>query len=125
MSMTAWPGRLLLLEGVIELCPVCLRTCRVVTAAQIPATAKEQLELFSSHGVFVTVTGAGLGNALFLVPFSSVIEVFPPMLDQNLGPTVSIISGMGYYPVHTHNNSAMYQNYNVRPRVSCHLGCRI
>lgn len=87
---------------------------RIIEDKDIPKSVKGQLELFSSHGIFVTATGSGLTNAMFLVPFSSVIEVFPPLIDQNLGQTISTISGMGYYPIHTHNASAVYREHNVR-----------
>lgn len=81
---------------------------------------KGQLELYASHGVYVTVTGAAVSNAMFLVPFSSVIEIFPPLVDQNLGPTVAVINGMGYYPVHTHNATAYYKEIQVK---LCHCLC--
>lgn len=49
-----------------------------------PRGFKEQLEIFSSHGVMVSPHGAGLMNAMFMVPYSSVIEIFPYHLDHNL-----------------------------------------
>ena len=89
----------------------------VITDADIPKTLKGQLELFAEHGVFVTPTGAALTNVMFLVPFSSVIEIFPPLLDHNIGPVMSTLAGLGYYPVHTHNATSVYSQSKVSLRV--------
>lgn len=49
--------------------------------------------------------GAGLMNAMFLAPFSSVVEIFPYNLDHKLYQTVALTSAVGHYPIHTFNNA--------------------
>ena len=88
-----------------------------------PASFKEQLELFAGHGIFVSPHGAGLMNAMFLAPFSSVIEIFPYHFDHNIYSTVSATAGLGYYPVHTYNGSHMWANYKVRRSAVCVCVC--
>ena len=91
----------------------CVYSChRVITS--FPTNFKQQLELFSSHGVVVSPHGAGLMNVMYLVPFSAVVEVFPYHFDHNLYPTASVMAGLGYYPVHTYNASDMWSRYEVR-----------
>lgn len=46
--------------------------CPHSVITQVPGF-REQLELFSTHGVVVSPHGAGLTNEMFLVPFSAVV----------------------------------------------------
>ena len=82
----------------------------------------KQLEVFAAHGVMVTPTGAGLANAMFMPPYSSVVEVFPALTDSNLGPILAATSGLGYFPVHTHDASYLYKKSKVQH--SCLLRAR-
>lgn len=84
-------------------CLVRLLCCRLITDTTMPNTMRGQLELFAAHGIFIAVTGAALMNTMFLTPFSSVIEIFPPGFDHNLGAIMSVTAGQGYFPIHTHN----------------------
>ena len=86
---------------------------RVVTDDNIPPKAVDQMQLLSAHGIFVTPLGAAGMNAMFLVPHSSVIEIFPPNIDNNFVSTLSIMSGLGYYPVHTYNATLLYSQHKV------------
>ena len=78
------------------------------------ANFSEQLDLFSTHGILVSPHGAGLMNAMFFPPFSSVIEIFPYRLDHNLYSTLSIVCGLGYYPIHTFAGHDMWKDSTVR-----------
>lgn len=86
--------------------------CSVVYGS--PPTFKEHLELFASHGIIVSPHGAGLMNAMFMPPFSSVIEIFPYHLHHNLYSTLSITSGLGYFPIYTYNGTDMWSRYKVQ-----------
>ena len=85
--------------------------CRALT--DFPRSFREQLELFSTHGVMVSPHGAGLMNAMFLVPFSAVIEIFPYHFDHNIYSTVSTTAGLGYYPIHCYNGTDMWSRYKA------------
>ena len=61
----------------------------------------------------VSPHGAGLMNAMFLVPFSSVVEIFPYRMDHNLYSTIAITAGLGYYPIHTYKAHDMWSRYKV------------
>lgn len=86
----------------------CLQVCfpspcdprSVLTDWEFPAGFKQQLELFRDHGVFVSPHGAGLVNSLFLVPRSSVIEVFPAQFDHTLYPQMASLCSLGYSPIY-------------------------
>ena len=77
-------------------------------------TLRDQLRLFADHGVMVTPTGAGLANVMLLPQSSSVVEVFPALTDSNLGRILAVTSGVGHYPVHTHNATYLYELSLVR-----------
>ena len=93
-----------------DVCVILLR--RLVT--DHPTSFREQLKLFSTHGILVSPHGAGLTNAMFLAPFSSVIEIVPYHLDHNIYSTIAVTAGLGYYPVHTYNGSDVWSRYKVR-----------
>lgn len=80
---------------------------------EFPKSFREQLEIFSSHGVVVSPHGAGLTNALYMVPGSSIVEVFPYHFDHNLYRTVSVQTGMGYFPVYSFNGSDAWRAHKV------------
>jgi hypothetical protein len=69
---------------------------------------KEQLELWSSHGVVVSAHGAGLMNLLLMPQMSAVVEVFPVHFHHNLYQYLAALTGVGHYPVHVTNGSAMW-----------------
>ena len=85
---------------------------------EFPRALGEQLQLISSHGVLIAPHGAGLMNAMFAVPGSAIVEIFPYHLDHNLYSTVAMTSGIGYFPVHTYNGSDMWARDKVR-RMHC------
>ena len=96
---------------------MCARS--VVTDSDAPTTLREQLQLFAQHGVFVCAMGAGLANVMFFPQYSSVIEIFPPLVDHNIGPTLSVFSGLGYYPIHAQNTTRIV----MRKVRKCAVGC--
>jgi capsular polysaccharide biosynthesis protein len=78
-----------------------------------PSTFKEHLELFASHGVIVSPHGAGLMNTLFLVPGSSVVELYPYHLHHNLYPLMAANMQIGHYPVYSYNGTDMWRRDEV------------
>jgi hypothetical protein len=70
-------------------------------------TIKEQVELFSRHGVVVAPHGAGLVNQMFMAPLSAVVELFPYHIDHTVYPVMGANLGVGNYPVHTTNGTAI------------------
>jgi capsular polysaccharide biosynthesis protein len=81
-----------------------------------PYTFREQVEMFSSHGVLVTPHGAGLINMLFMPPLSAMIELFPYQLDHTVYATLAGNLGIGSYPVHSTNGTALWREAKVRER---------
>jgi capsular polysaccharide biosynthesis protein len=55
---------------------------------------KEQLELWSSHGVVVSAHGAGLMNLLLMPQMSAVVEVFPVHFHHNLYRYLAALTGV-------------------------------
>ncbi len=82
---------------------------------------REQVELFSSHGVIVAPHGAGLVNLLFTPPFSAVIEVFPYHTHHKLYATMAAMAGIAHYPVHTFNGSSVLSSSKVCAGVALKL----
>ena len=82
-------------------------------------TFRQQMEMVSSHGIFVAPHGAGLMNILYMPPQSAVVEFFPYHLDHTLYSTLAFLMGVGNYPVHGVDGTIIWQNDTVRVRWSC------
>ncbi len=80
----------------------------------IGGTFREQLQLFATHGVFVSPHGAGLVNTMFMPPASGIVEIFPYHLDHNLYSTMAYLTGSANYPIHCVNGSIAWANDPVR-----------
>jgi hypothetical protein len=74
---------------------------------------KEQFDLMSTHGVFVSPHGAGLTNTILMPPQSAVIELFPYHIDHNLYATMATLMGIASYPVHSINGSIPWASNQV------------
>lgn len=72
------------------------------------------MELFADHGVIVSPHGAGLVNELYLIPGSSVVEIFPYHFHHNLYPMLARNMGVSHFSVHTYNGSYMWALDKVR-----------
>jgi capsular polysaccharide biosynthesis protein len=77
-------------------------------------SVKEQVELWSSHGVVICAHGAGLMNLLFMPPMGAVIEVFPNQFHHNLYSALAVMMGVGHYPVHPSSGAPMWATEKVR-----------
>jgi capsular polysaccharide biosynthesis protein len=91
-----------------------LNLIRIVYDLPTIPPVKEQLELWSSHGVVVSAHGAGLMNLLLMPQMSAVVEVFPVHFHHNLYRYLAALTGVGHYPVHVANGSAMWSTDKVR-----------
>ena len=57
--------------------------------------------------------GAGMMNVLYMPPYSSIVELYPYHVDDNLYPTLASIQGVATYPVHSVNGSIVWANNKV------------
>jgi hypothetical protein len=102
------PGVGLMLPGMLT--SVCHR---IAYDFEIPPF-KEQLDLWSTHGVVVCAHGAGLMNMLFMPAFGAVVEVFPNHFHHNLYSALAAMMGQGHFPVHPSSAAPMWANEPVR-----------
>ena len=89
---------------------VCGYVCS--TVFDVP-TVKEQMDLFSTHGVVVCAHGAGLMNMYMMPPFTAVVEVFPYGTHHNLYGALSAMLGIAHYPVHPSSGTPIWENEKV------------
>ena len=75
---------------------------------------RKQMELVSSHGIFVAPHGAGLMNLLYMPPLSAVVELFPYTLDHNLYSSLAVLMGVANYPVHAIEGHTVWATDLVR-----------
>ena len=84
-------------------------------------TFKEQMELVSTHGIFVAPHGAGLMNILYMPIQSAIVEMFPYHLDHTLYSTLATLMGTANYPIHGVDGTIIWQNDTVRQRRLCQM----
>lgn len=76
---------------------------------------EEQVKLFATTGVLITVHGAGLMNQIFMPPGSVTIEVFPNHVKHVLYERVAHYAGVYHFKVfskdHTARFSELHQDY--------------
>jgi hypothetical protein len=77
-------------------------------------TFRQQMEMVSSHGIFVAPHGAGLMNILYMPTQSAVIEMFPYHLDHTLYSTMAALMGIANYPIHAIDGHIIWANDTVR-----------
>ncbi len=88
----------------------------------VGGTFRQQMDMVSSHGIFVAPHGAGLMNILFMPPQSSIIEMFPYHLDHTLYQTLAVLTGSANYPIHGVDGHIVWANDTVS--VTCCSFCR-
>ncbi len=86
---------------------------RTVFDDDIPSV-REQILLFSSHGVVVCPHGAGLMNLLMMPAFYAVVEIFTHNTHHSLYQALAALMGVAHYPVHTPNGAPMWAQEKVR-----------
>ena len=76
-------------------CRVAVLLCRIVYDEDIPSV-REQIVLFSTHGVVVCPHGAGLMNMLLMPPFYAVVEIFTHNTHHSLYQALAAMMGISH-----------------------------
>ena len=64
-------------------------------------TIDEQIRVFMNSDILLAVYGSEMVNALFMLPQSAVVEIYPPFWDDNQYSQYVISLGLAHFSLHT------------------------